>query len=79
MTPLNKPVKRMSEAVVRDRGKRRRLVVVLYPNDTIGLRGEKTRREEITTLDAVYHLAVKQRVAAERRDKKEARRARRNS
>lgn len=66
MTKLSKPVSRMSEATVRDSGKLKRLVITIYPNDTVGLRPEKTRREETVTLGAVYSLAVKQRVNAER-------------
>ncbi len=70
MTKLSKPVARMSEAVVRDSGRLKRLVVTIYPNDTIGLRPEKTRREEVVTMAAAYSLAVKQRVNAERIEKR---------
>lgn len=73
MTPLKKPVKRRSEAFVRDRGKFRPLVVTLYPNDTIGLRLAGSRKEEVTALTSVYHLAVKQRVAKEMAEKREKR------
>lgn len=69
MTGLKKPVRRKSEAVIRDCGKYRQLIVVLYPGDIIGLRPAGTRREEMTTLAAVYGLAVKQRVAKERAEK----------
>ncbi len=72
MTKLNKPVARMSEAVVRDMGRLKRLAITIYPNDTIGLRPEKTRREEVITMRAVYDLAVKQRVNAERIAKRKA-------
>jgi hypothetical protein len=75
MTELLKPVTRRSEAIIRDGGKRRRIVVTLYPNDTIGFRPERTQREEIVTIDAAWSLAVKQRVAAERRDKIAAKKA----
>lgn len=44
----------------------RRIVVTLYPGDLIGLRPERTKREEIVPLAAVYAAAVKSRVAAER-------------
>ena len=77
MTPLTKPVTRRSETVIRDGGTRRRLVVTIYPNDTVGLRPERTRREERITLDAVYACAIKARVRheqAEKRAKKKARR-----
>lgn len=76
MTALNKPIKRSTNAVIRDKGRTRRLVVTLYPGDVIGLRPEKTRREEITSLAAVYSLAIKQRLAAERAEKIKARKAR---
>lgn len=66
MTPLNKPVTRRSEETVREAGKLRRIVVTLYPNGTIGLRPEKTRREEILPIEAVYITALKARVASER-------------
>ena len=69
MTHLQKPVRRTTDSTVRDCGKVRALVVTLYPNGTIGLRPQKTRREEIVTLDSVYSLAVKQRVAKERTER----------
>ena len=72
MTPLNSPVTRKTNVTVRDRGTLRQLVTVLYPNGTIGLRPLGTRQMEITTLDSVYSLAVKQRVAKERAEKKTA-------
>jgi len=77
MTPLTKSVTRKSHTVIRDRGRVRELVVTLYPNYTIGLRPHKTRQEEVTTLDAVYSLAVKQRVAKERAEKLAKKKARR--
>ncbi len=76
MTLLSKPVRRQTSATVREQGKLRRLVVTIYPNDTIGLRPSKLLREEIVTMDSVYSLAVKQRVAKEQAEKK-ARRGKR--
>jgi hypothetical protein len=70
MTMLTKPVKRQTETLVRDGAKRRNLVVTLYPGGVIGLRPSKTRREELLTLEAAYALAVRQRVAKERAEKK---------
>lgn len=70
MTPLKKRVTRRSdETLIRDGGKFRRPVVTLYPTGVIGIRLEKTRREETITIEAVYHLAVKLRVSSEQRDK----------
>ena len=76
MTRLTKPVTRRTENTIRDRGKRRELVITLYPGGVIGLRPSKTRHEEILTVEAAYDLAVKQRVTRERAEKKAQRRAR---
>ncbi len=65
MTKLTKPVRRLSDAVVRDAGRIKQLVITIYPNDTIGLRPAKTRREERVTLREVYDFAVRQRVREE--------------
>ena len=56
--------------MVRDAGRMRRLAVTLYPNGVLGIRPEKTRREEIVSLEAVYGLAVKQRVAKEQAERR---------
>ena len=70
MTPLTKSVTRKSSTTIRDAGQRRELVITLYPNGLIGLRPLKTRREERITIEAVYSLAVKQRIALERAAKR---------
>ena len=70
MTDLHKPIKRRTDATVRDGGKARRIVVTLYPGNTIGLRQEKTRREELISIEAAYSLAVKMRVAKEQAEKR---------
>ena len=77
MTKLTQPVTRKTDSTVRDRGKVRNLIVTLFPNNTMGLRPERTRQIEIVTLDSVYSLAVKQRVAKERAEKKQAKKSRR--
>ncbi len=81
MTKLNKPVTRSSETVIRDGGKLRQLVVTLYPGDVLGLRpaGTRRKREEQISLAACYSLAVKQRVAAELREKKQQKKGRRRA
>lgn len=65
-TKLAKKVSRVSLDTVRDGSKRRALVITLYPTGDIGLRPQGTRREELYPLEAVYHAAVKARVAAAR-------------
>lgn len=69
MTRLTKPVRRTSDATVRDGRKRRELVVTLYPGGFMGLRMAKCRTEETIPLDCVYSLAVKMRVQAQRKAK----------
>ena len=68
-TKLNKEVSRVSNETIRDGGKVRQLVVTLYPNGTIGLRPQGTRREEVYPLEAIYFAAVKARVAAAKKKK----------
>lgn len=77
MTDTNKPVRRRTEALVREQGKLRRVIVTIYPSMVLGLRLEKTRREEYLTIHAAYGLAVKARVAQERREKAEKKKAKR--
>jgi hypothetical protein len=69
MTPLTRKVTRRSHETWRDRSKLRRIVVTLYPTGVIGLRLEKTRREETLPLTHAYALAVRARVAFERAQK----------
>lgn len=71
-TKLEKQVSRVSKETIRDGSKWRNLVVTLYPNGMIGIRPQGTRREEVTTLEGVYHNAVKARVAAVRASKLKA-------
>lgn len=76
MTPLNESITRRSEATIRDGGRSRRIVITLYPSNVIGLRPEKTRREELITVEAAWSIAIKWRVAKELQEKKAARKAR---
>lgn len=77
MTDLTKPVRRRTQELRRDRGKFRRIVVTIYPAGYLGLRLEKTRREEILPFAAAYDVAIKMRVAHERAERAKARKARR--
>ena len=78
MTALLKPVSRRADAaLVRESGRLRRLCITLYPNGTVGLRQERSRREELVTIAAVYDLAVRLRVRTEQADKKKAKKGRR--
>lgn len=80
MRSLTRKITRRSDAsMIRDKGHLKALVATLYPNGVLGLRPEKSRRkrEEVITLEACYQHAVKQRVAKERREKAEAKQAKR--
>jgi len=55
-------------------GRRRRLVVTLYPGDVIGFREYRGRLEWTASLEAVYQTVVRWNVEAERRAWKAARR-----
>lgn len=67
MTPTTKPTVRITPALVRERGLRP-LVATLH-GSLISLRPKGCRREEVVDLAAIYHMAVKQRVARERAEK----------
>jgi hypothetical protein len=74
MTPCKKPVsRRLDSELVRDAGKMRRIVVTVYPSGLVGLRPEKTRREELLPASLLWELGVKRRVEAERREKRQNR------
>lgn len=74
-TKLNKSVKRKSGAIVKDMGQYRNLIITLYSSDCIGIRPEKTRREEVININAVYQYAIRLRIQAEKQAKANARKA----
>ena len=67
-TELRKTVKRKTANAHDYRGKR--LVVTLYPGDTIGFREERCRKEFQAPLSKVYRQVVKWNVDAEKTKKK---------
>jgi hypothetical protein len=71
MTPSTKPVTRLTDVLVRDRGLRP-LVATLHGSLLI-LRPKGCRREEVLDIGAAYSLAVKQRVSREQWEKKQKR------
>lgn len=76
-SPLNKPVRRESNETVRDGSKTRALIITIYPDGLLGLRPKGTRREEFYPIEAVYSIAVKARVAAQRAEKNKIKKAKR--
>jgi hypothetical protein len=66
MTPLHRKVTRRSAETYFECSKLRRIIVTLYPAGHIGLRLEKTRREETLSMRLAYETAVRARVALER-------------
>jgi len=67
MTDLTKPVKRVTNGVVRESGRLRDIVVILRPPNLIGFRAKGCRKEYQLTTDALYSLAVKCHVAEEKK------------
>jgi hypothetical protein len=57
------------------KGRRRPVIVTVYPDGIIGLRLSKQRREEYVDAASTYRGAVVQRVANEKAAKKKARKA----
>lgn len=78
MTPTSKPVTRRCMLPSRTTN-HRRLVVTLGPGDMIELRPERTRQSESITIAAVYSMAVKIRLNAERAEKAAIRQAKKES
>ena len=73
MTPLRKPVARLASVTVRDRSKRRAIVVALLPGDVIELRLHGTRRRYSLSVESAYYHAVRLeagRLMAERKAKR---------
>lgn len=73
-TRLTKRVERETEARA-GRGTRRNLIVALLPGDVIELREKGTRKRWLLPVDAAFSVAVKMEVAAAKRAKAEARKA----
>lgn len=66
-------VTRRTDATVFSRG-RRPVIVTIYPTGEIGLRLNRTRREEYVNAADIYRQAVTARVAFERAQRKKKRR-----
>lgn len=70
-----RPVRRETSAVVRDRGLRP-LIATLHHGNLI-LRAKGLRREESLDLSGCYTIAIQQRVAREKAERKKARKEKR--
>ena len=70
MTPLSRPVTRRA-LVTKDAGKR--IVVTLYPGDTIGMRVERGRKQFTASLQQVYRAMAQWHVERTRIAKQKAR------
>lgn len=57
MTPLAKPVQRLTRT--RANGKGEPLVIILKPNDTIEIREKGSHTSFEVSIEAVYHLAAR--------------------
>lgn len=70
-TKLTKAVFRETDTIVRDRSKRRALVVGLLVGDLIQTRLKGCRKSYTVTVDQVYHYAAKLEGERLRREKKQ--------
>ena len=75
MTELTKRVKRRTIGRVRGG---RRIVVSLHPGDVLGFREERTRKEYVLSIAGAYTYAVTLEVARRKRERAEARKAKRS-
>jgi hypothetical protein len=64
---------------IRDRSKRRSLMVTLLPGDVIELRPKGTRQRLIVDLETVWHVANKLEAARIKEEKAKARKAKKAS
>jgi hypothetical protein len=63
MTDLDKPIKRRSHASRTEAGKRRRVIIILEPDQKIGFRLEGTRDTYRLDIESGYELAVRSHVS----------------
>lgn len=77
-TVLNKAVTRETRMEIRDRSKRRSLMVTLLPGDVVELRPKGTRKRVIVDIETVWHIALKLEAARAREERAKVRKARRN-
>lgn len=73
MTALTKAITRTVEGLERGR----KIVLTLYPNQTIGFRISRCRREHVVTLGRVYRLACEISAHSDRQARQEAKNERR--
>ena len=78
MTPTSKPVTRRCMLPSRT-SNHRRLVITIGPGDMLELRPERTRQSEYIPIAAIYSMAVKMRLLAEKRDKAAIRQAKKEA
>lgn len=78
MTPTSKPVTRRCMLPVRE-SRYRRLVVTLGPGDMLKLRPERTSQSEFISIAAIYSMAIKIRLAAEKAERAANRKAKKES
>jgi hypothetical protein len=79
-TALRKPVSRLTETAVRDRGRKfRQIVVSLLPGDVIELRLKGTRFAAAMAISSVWYEAITRKALAEAKQKRAERKARREA
>ncbi len=69
MTILKKPVSRQTNGKVHECGQYRDIVVIIRPPNILGFRAKGCRKEYCLTAEALYTMAVRAAVMAEKRAK----------
>ena len=76
-TRLNKPVTRESEAVVREAGQIRQIIVSLEPPFLLGFRAKGCRKTYYLTAQACYAMAIRAYALDQKKQKAQNRKQRR--
>jgi len=66
MTKLKKPVRRETNAMVREAGKPREIIIILRQPNVLGFKAKGCRREYTLTAEVCYTMAVRADVAAKK-------------
>lgn len=79
MTPINRPLKRESAALVHSQGRRRKVVVELMPpGQLVGFRLHGTRRTYWLPIEWCWREAVRSELARQKAERKKAKQGNRH-
>ena len=75
MTELTKPVKRISNGLIRECGQERQIIITLEPPDVLAFRAKGCKRSYRLTANVCYVMAVRAQHEAEQRAKNKKRKS----